>query len=225
MAIGTCGTFLVRDSEQDMQGRISHIATAKVTDGQIQWLFLDIVREADITKIGQAVIDALDLPNVTIRKLTMDEHLKWLCETVSKSSYKWPLLGHALDRDIEFMFKSASDFFNGDPLKFPGCQRTSWQRIVKVCTQRLLTNCPVTFRMANPTGNWGSATLETFVDKLLGRAQKHNAVADVVDLVEVLKIAQSLDHFRLPKENFLIVKPCNTLKASNESCRPVSNEN
>ena len=222
-------SFLVRDSEQDMQGQISHVCTAKASlDGTILWVFLDIIdtepSDASKKKYAMALLAALELPNVTIRKITMDEHIRWLCETVSKSSYKLPLLAHSMDRDIDFMYKSSS-FFNGDPLKVPGNQRTSWQKITKICTQRLLTSCPITFRAANPEGKWGSATLDTFVTKLLGRAQQHNAVSDVVDLVEVLKIAWALDQFKLPKENFLIVKPCNSLSPQPEqasTCHPLT---
>jgi hypothetical protein len=224
---------IIRDSEQDMQGNVSHVCTVKASlDGTIHWLFLDIIepnqktalelgellkrkRVSEYEKMAMGMIAALDIDApVTFRKVTMDQHLKWLCDVISQSSYRLPLLGHSLDRDIDFMFASSDKFFKGHPLKCPGDQRASWQRIIKVCTQRLLTNCHLTFRKANPDAKWGSATMETLTMSLLGREQKHNAVSDVLDLLEILKIAKALDHFKLPKENFLIIKPCNQVETS-----------
>ena len=156
-----------------------------------------------------------------IRFLTMDEHLKWLCRIISQSGYRLPLLGHSLDRDIQFMFDSTEGFFNGHPLLFPGDQRTSWQRINKVCTQRLITSCcPLTFRAANPDVSRGSATLDHLTRALLGREQKHNAVNDVIDLVDLLRVAHTLDDFSMPRENFIIMRPNNAVPPSTQPGTP-----
>jgi len=210
-------TFLVRDSEQNMQGQISHICTAKASlDGTIHWIVVHIIKMEtpfDVPKIGMATIKAAHLKklgfDVEVEEVTMDEHLKWLCRVISQSGYRLPLLGHSLDRDIEFMFKSADEFFDGNPMLFPGYQRKSWQRIIKVCTQRLIVQCcPNTHRIANPAGNPRS-TLDHYIRHFLDRDQKHNAVDDVLDLVEILKIAQVHDNFKLPKENYMYIKPDN----------------
>lgn len=223
-------SFIVRDSEQNMQGQISHVCTAKASlNGDIHWLFLDVIQTkfptalelgdelrrrkvSEYERLGMALVATNGIENVQIRFLTMDEHLKWLCEVISKSSYKLPLLGHSLDRDIQFMFDSSERFFNGHPLLFPGEQRTSWQRINKVCTQRLITSCcPNTHRLANQSGPLRS-TLDQYVTKLLGREQMHNAVDDVIDLVAILKLAHVHDQFRLPRENFIIMTPSNRVQ-------------
>lgn len=230
-------TFIVRDSEQDLQGNISHICTAKASlDGTIHWMVLHIIQDtfqtaleigdanlkrrkvSDLERIAMGVLDGLDV-GLEIRRCTIQEHLKWLSSEISKSSYKLPLLGHALDRDIEFMYatdlasRSESKFFDGHPLRFPGNQRKSWQKINKVCTQRLLTSCcPITFELVNPGAKFGTVTLSHLTYALLHRVQKHNAVSDVLDLIAVLSKAHSLDQFKLPKENFLIIKPDNSVK-------------
>lgn len=223
-------TFIVRDSEQDMHGQISHICTAKASlDGTIHWVYLDIIetnfptalelgpelqrrRLGEYERLGMALVAGLGV-QMTVRHVTIQEHLKWLCRVISQSGYRLPLLGHSLDRDIDFMFATdlggTDKFFDGHPLKFPGSQRTSWQRIVKVCTQRLLTSCPLTFAMANPGVQQGTATLNHFTRALLGRDQQHNAVQDVIDLVEVLRVAHTVDRFRIPRENCLIIRPDN----------------
>lgn len=237
--------YIVRDSEQDIKGNVSHVCTAKAhLDGTINWLVLDIIqtgfstalelgtdlqrrRLSEYEKLGMALIATKGIPNVEIRFITMDAHLKWLCEVISKSSYRLPLLGHSLDRDIQFMYDSSKTFFSRHPLLFPGEQRTSWQKINKVCTQRLITACcPNTHRLANPTGS-PRATLDQYVRQLLGREQQHNAVSDALDLIEVLKIANVHDHVRLPRENFMITVPSNkvlsTPPSEASSCHHGSN--
>jgi hypothetical protein len=215
--------YIVQDSEQNMQGRISQVCTAKASlDGTIQWIVLHIIRnDTDFEKVGMATIAATKLKRmgvpVEIEEITMEEHLEWMCRLMSRSSYRMPLLGHSLDRDIQFMFKSAPEFFNGDPLRSPGTQRTSWQRINKVCTQRLITSCcPRTHQLANPDGRPRS-TLDQYVNKLLLRTQKHNSVDDVIDLIEVLKIAHAYDNIRLPRENFLIIRPDNSVNIQEDT--------
>ena len=216
-------SFIVRDSEQNMQGQISQVCTAKASlDGTIHWLVVHIIRtDTDFEKVGKATIAAMKLKRqgipVEIEEVSMEEHLEWLCRMMSRSSYKMPLLGHSLDRDIQFMFKSADGFFNGDPLRFPGNQRTSWQRINKVCTQRLITSCcPRTHHLANPDGK-PQATLDQYTTKLIMRRQKHNSVDDVIDLVEVIKIARAHDNFVLPRENFMIIRPDNSVNIQEDT--------
>lgn len=230
-------SFIVRDSEQDLDGNISHVCTAKASlDGRIEWLFLHIIKTefptalqlgselqrrkvSDYEKIGMATIAASQLAQlgteVTIEVLTMDQHLSWLCRKIAQSGYRYPLLSHSMDCDIKFMFKSSDRFFNGDPLLYPGDQRMSWQRVHKVCTQRLITGmCPITFSVVNQGLNWGTATLSHLVEKLLHRVQRHNAVDDVIDLVAVLQKAHALDNFTLPNENHMITKPNNRVETS-----------
>ena len=115
------------------------------------------------------------------------------------------LMAHSLDRDLEFLYDTAQvlgekKIFKKDFLFRPevGCYLSGWDKLTRVCTQRLLTTlCPKFDKLV--AASQPDTRLSSYANYVYlgGYNQTHTSTGDAYDLYRVLCKAYETDKFKV----------------------------
>ncbi len=138
----------------------------------------------------------------------------------SKKMKAIPMISHARDRDLHFMYLMdqylpGEKFFKCDPSRSPTMCNDLWKNIPQVCSMQIFTDlCPVFYsdtRNLSDSDLKKPACLESIMKRVYGPGQydyqAHTSDRDVEDLLHALLYARTVDVFDIPKMTFMTVKP------------------
>lgn len=155
-------------------------------------------------KLRDTSIIAKRLGFVEVEVPTLRQALRIMLDFIHKNS-DGIMMGHSLDRDLEFLFDTAhvlgeKKIFKKDFLFRPevGCYIGGWDRLTLVCTQRLLTTlCPKFDKAVAQT--YTNTRLNSYAGFVFppGYEQTHTSTGDAYDLYMVLREAYKVDKFKI----------------------------
>jgi hypothetical protein len=203
---------------------------ARVTHGPLTTIIIrDIILDASVRemddvqkKLAKTYLDAAELGQSEILIMDFKDALEKFLGDVMADDGTW--LGHAIDRDVEFLSKTdqrlKTGIFPKDPTAYPNtcCRLANWSRVSRVCTQRILTcRCPRFWEAYTAAGN-SSSRLCHLAEFVGCPEQRHTPARDVMDLYTVLARAYEYDTFQTEEGcSYMICKPVRTYEPSHQT--------
>lgn len=201
----------------------------RVTHGQMTTIIIrDVILDASVRemddvqkKLAKTYLDAAELGQTEILIMDFKEALEKFLDDVIADDGMW--LGHAIDRDVEFLSKTdkriQGGLFTKDPVAYPNtcCRLPQWSSVSRMCTQRILTcRCPLFWEAYTAAGN-SSSRLCHLAEFVGCPEQRHTPARDVMDLYTVLARAYETDTFQIEEGcSYMICKPVRTYESLNQ---------